>query len=321
MFDADTPSKRKRGRPAGKQKVNSTVQDPQTAADPKDGQAAQPNNLVGAERNQPTGHKKRGRPRGSVNKKKTVAAEAHLAAEVEADRAAAAANGQEAKVDVEVAEADVVGSHARLPKLNDKDETEAGVARDVVTDAVAGPSTDSMADGVADSRAQDRLESSEARAEGKLASSGALAEGMLESPDVMARKASTGDGSRLVRPTRDTECDTVDSLLEAPGAGQSALSPNGQHRGQQQGEQAEESSEPAQNGVGQGEQGNPGAPKPNAAGLDTADRPRHRLSRVTGMYIDAHYMSCLVNLMSGRRYHISSCISDRPLHKCHQLQC
>ena len=288
MFDTDTPPKRKRGRPPGKQKVSRTIQDPKSAADPKDSQAAQPNNLVDAERNQPTSYKKRGCPRGSVNKKKTVATEGHLAGGVEADRAAAAARGQQAERDIEIALADVAGSHARASQLSDKIEAVPGVATDVVTDAVAGPGTDSMADGMTDSRAQDRLESSGARAEGRLASSGALAEGRLESPEAMARKASTGDGSRLVRPNRDAESDTVDSLLEAPGAGQSALSPHRQHRGQQQGEQAEQSSKPVPNGLEQGEEGNPGAPKPNAAGLDTADRPRHRLSRVTGMYIDAH---------------------------------
>ena len=319
LFHADTPPKRKRGCPPGKQKVGSTIQ-PKTAADPKDGQAAQPNNLVDAESNEPTTYRKRGRPRGSVNKKKTVAAEAHLAGGVEADRAAAAAKGQKAEGDLEVAEADMTGSHARVSQLNDKDETLAGVAPDV-TDAVAGPGTDSMADGMTDSRAQDRLESSGPRAEGRLASAGALAQGRLESSDAMARKASTGDGSRLVRPTRDAESDTVDSLLEAPGAGQSALSPSRQHRGQQQRKQAEERSELVPNGLGQGEDRDPGAPEPNAAGLDTADRTRHRLSRMTGMYTDLHDIFCVVRLLSGSRYRISFCISERPLQNSHQLQC
>lgn len=121
-----------------------------------------------------------------------------------------------------------------------------------MTDAI-GPSTNSMA--------------------------GKVAEQRLESSGAMARKASTGDGSRLVRPHRDTDSETIDSAAEATGAAQSALSPCRQGRLQQH-RQSDHGMEKYENGVGIGEDGVDGAVEEKPEGTD---RNRHRLSRVTGV--------------------------------------
>lgn len=206
--------------------------------------------------------KKGSRSAGSNRKARQNAVALHQPANVEAGGAGVPALAVEqagAQAAEEAAAAEGLEAHQSQAQLTtqSKPVTGQGVVADQSNDSradIAGPSTDSMLNGCSDSRA----------------------EGQLESALAMARKASTGDGSRLVRHNQDTDSETIDSAVEATGAAQSALSPSKKVHVQK----------------GQGILGRPqtcsgptdgaldGVAESNTAG--TADRSKHRLSRVTG---------------------------------------
>ena len=96
----------------------------------------------------------------------------------------------------------------------------------------------------------------------------------------------SGEGSRLVRPCKQAESDITDSSVEPGGAAQSALSPRAADA---EGLRAAATalSPHHDEGLGQDQDG------PDTAALNTADRPRHRLSRVTGtIYRPSCYDHC-----------------------------
>lgn len=243
VFYAEVPLKRKRGRPPGKQQTTATLQDPHADDSPK---SIWPTNDTG--KIQAATKKKRGRPQGSTRRGKPTAAALQQNCATDAQRGTPAAEQAAG-----MKNGDSHQSQAAEP--NAEQATVAGPT-DGKTDAIAGPSTDSMANGYTDSRADHQLESSSA----------------------MVRNASTGDGSRLVRNHRDTDSETIDSAVEATGAAQSAHSPGKAVPMLQNGQAA---AEQAQDCLQRKEDRASGAAGAITSG--TADKLRHRLSRVTGM--------------------------------------